>query len=215
VGVVHIDRDHGRRLLDGAGADVTAPYRLPAGINDESNLAIYQVLDERWSALPIELVLVWFLESTSPELLPFLAELFGLNGPEFRGDGPPLKVLQQGVELKRLRGTPWAMREVLRRLAFGEVELVEKTARYCDGTLLCDGQWRAGADAHWAVFVVYVDFDMPPPLATLQQLWDAITSWKRQVCHFVLCIRVPEYMPAMYYERPTTITPPRLVEVTD
>lgn len=175
---------------------------VPAGIDDVSMRALTEIIGERFAALPIERVLVWHVNSTQEDALPSVAELLGLNGPEFKGAGPPRELMNEGVDLRRRKGTPWALREVLRRLDYGEVELVEDTVLHYDGAVSYGGERRYGADAHWSVFLVFADVLAPLSLDAKRVLWDVINAWRRGVNRFVLGLRQAGQPTVMHFARP-------------
>lgn len=180
---------------------------LTAAINDPSLRAVHQVIAERFGALPIERVLVWHLASTQPDAVPFVAELLGLVGPEFRGGGgPPRELVARGVELRRRKGTVWALREVMRGLGYGEIEHVRGSIVRCDGTIDCDGERLCGGDGNPGLAMVYVTVPAPLSVDQAQVLWDVAAAWKRLTVHIVLGVRIEGYSTFMFSARPTTGT---------
>jgi P2-related tail formation protein len=180
---------------------VTAALKLPEGIDSVENRALLGLLD-RWDALPVENVLVFHLDTVIADALPFVAELMGLTAPEFGGAGAPREVIKQAVHLRKLRGTPWALREVMRRLGYGEIDLQEAQTKTYNGELHYDGEHRYGAENHWARFAVYVTVLAPMVAADVRKLWDAIDKWKPKRSWFSLGLRQAMTPTVMYWTRP-------------
>ena len=69
------------------------------------------------------------VELLDDAFIPLLAEKWSVTGydGEFlaESDGSKRELIKAAIELHRYKGTPWAIREVLRRLGFGEVEIDE------------------------------------------------------------------------------------------
>ncbi|MFT2543454.1 phage tail protein, partial [Escherichia coli] len=64
-------------------------------------------------------------------------------------------LIKAAIELHRYKGTPWSIREVIRRFGFGEVDLIEGTGRLSyDGNRSYNGLFVHGDAAAWAVYRV-------------------------------------------------------------
>ncbi|WP_434632074.1 phage tail protein [Chromobacterium sp. CV08] len=104
-------------------------------------------LTERLSDLDLSVFLVYLVDTARPELLPLLAEQFHIDGEEgwtlAESDDARRALLHSANELHRYKGTPWAIREVIRRLGLGEVTLIEGLA----------GQRRNGATGRNGYYV--------------------------------------------------------------
>lgn len=161
---------------------------LPAGINDASTRALAQLIDERFSALPVERVLVWHLAATEVDVVAHIAEMLGLDGPGFGGD-TPLGLIRRGVMLCRRHGTPWALREVLRALGYGEVEIVEEFNPKFDGEFYFDGARMYGADAEPGIFWLACSIGESKSADWVRALWDVIDRRKRRSAWQVLIVR--------------------------
>lgn len=182
----------------------TQNVKLPASLSDATTKALVQLLNERFNAIPIQNVLVWHLETTPAEAVPHVAELLGLDGPEFGvGSGPPRVVLRQGVALLRIRGTIGAIRRVLRNLGFGEATFFVDGRRKYDGTFLYDGMFLYGTEewAQWAIFGLRVETEEEMTVERARQLWDAIESWKGKRDWFRLMVRGPGDAQVVYSAR--------------
>lgn len=176
---------------------------VAAGIDDVSNRALGEIINERFAALPVEKALVWHFESADEVRIEAVAEFLGLNGPEFRGvDGTPIELLMQGVLLRRRRGTPWALREVLRRLNYGEVELVEQTNVRHNGAIKHNGERLHNGANSWATFIVFLDVASAFTVEEVRIVWDVVDVYKPRRSHFALGFREAGEPTAMYLEKP-------------
>jgi phage tail P2-like protein len=74
-------------------------------------------------------LLVYLVDVCADELLPVLADEWGIAGhPIWRlakSAEQQRAVLKSAPEINRRAGTPWAVREVVRALGWGEITLVE------------------------------------------------------------------------------------------
>ena len=69
------------------------------------------------------------VELVAPEHLPLLAESRSILGEDgywlAESDAKRRSLIKGAYELHRYKGTPWAVREIVRRLGFGEIEIIE------------------------------------------------------------------------------------------
>ncbi|ENS1712545.1 phage tail protein I, partial [Escherichia coli] len=90
--------------------------------------------------------------------LPWLGEQFSLSGDGWElaeSDDVRRMLIKAAIELHRYKGTPWSIREVIRRFGFGEVDLIEGTGRLSyDGNRSYNGLFVHGDAAAWAVYRV-------------------------------------------------------------
>jgi len=108
-------------------------------------------------ALPIPIRDYWDPDKCPSELLPYLAAEVSVDGWELaESDDARRALIKSAIALHQKRGTPWAIREVVRRLGFGEIELIEgRNVRRRDGTARYNGDWVHGRDnGAWAQYIV-------------------------------------------------------------
>lgn len=111
------------------------------------------VVDE----MPIPIRDYWNPDKCPSELLPYLAAEVSVDGWELaESDDARRALIKAAIALHQKRGTPWAIREVIRRLGFGEVELIEgRNVRRRDGTATYNGDWAHGREnGQWAQYIV-------------------------------------------------------------
>ncbi|CAJ4030159.1 phage tail protein I [Burkholderia pseudomallei] len=88
--------------------------------------------------------------------LPWLAWSVAVDGWELAESDDARRALIKGsLALHRRKGTPWAVREIVRRLGFGEIEIQEgRVAKRRDGTARRDGNYVHGRASAWAEYIV-------------------------------------------------------------
>lgn len=86
-------------------------------------------LSLRVAELDVSQIMTTLVDLLGDECIPLLAEKWSVTGADglLVADSQSSKraLIQAAVELHRHKGTPWAIREVLRKLGFGEVEIDE------------------------------------------------------------------------------------------
>ncbi|MCD5326917.1 phage tail protein [Chromobacterium piscinae] len=111
-------------------------------------------LTERVSGLDLSVFLVNLIDTVQPDVLPLLAEQFHIHGEEgwtlAESDDARRALLHSANELHRYKGTPWAIREVIRRLGLGEVTLIEGLAgQQRNGLIRRNGYYVHGDPTSW------------------------------------------------------------------
>ncbi|MFP3183966.1 MAG: phage tail protein I [Paraburkholderia sp.] len=107
--------------------------------------------------LPVPIRDYWNPDTCPAALLPYLAAEVSVDGWELAESDSARRALIKGaIQLHQKRGTPWAIREVIRRLGFGEVDLIEgRNVRRRDGTARYSGDWVHGNErGEWAQYTV-------------------------------------------------------------
>lgn len=112
-------------------------------------------LSKRCKTLPISQIMTTLVDLLGDEFMPLLAEKWSVTGydGEFlaENDGSKRALIQTSVELHRHKGTPWAIREVLRNLGFGEVLIDEGGLKKHNGNIAVrNGFHRRGNPNGWA-----------------------------------------------------------------
>ncbi|WP_321815691.1 MULTISPECIES: phage tail protein I [unclassified Paraburkholderia] len=99
----------------------------------------------------------WNPDTCPAVLLPYLAAEVSVDGWELAESDEARRALIKGaIQLHQKRGTPWAVREVIRRLGFGEVEIIEgRHVRRRDGSARYNGDHAHGREnGQWAQYIV-------------------------------------------------------------
>jgi len=101
----------------------------PALAGDERFSLLCQLLDQALADLDLNVMLVYLIDLVKPSLLPVLADQFSLLDEAAwelaESEEAKRNLIKNAAELHRFKGTPWAIREVIRLLGFGEVTLME------------------------------------------------------------------------------------------
>ena len=111
-------------------------------------------------------LLVYFIDTTSAEALPYLAEQFNVLG--FKGwaiaetEEQQRTLLKKALELQRYKGTPWAIKEMLKTVGFGGATITEGGTGYSptyNGEYTYNGEITYGGSAfyEWATFNIVFD----------------------------------------------------------
>ena len=131
----------------------------PALAGDERFARLCKLLDERHTGIDLTPMLVYLLDLVKAPLLPVLADQFSLLDEAAwllaESEDARRNLLKNSVELHRYKGTPWAIREIIRLLGFGEVQLQEGLGgRTYDGSINFNGLYVYGAPRAWAAYRV-------------------------------------------------------------
>ena len=82
-------------------------------------------LSARMRDLDKSKVMTTLVELLDDEFIPLLAEKWSVTGYDgaflAESDNSKRSLIKVAIELHRYKGTPWSIREVLRRLGFGEM----------------------------------------------------------------------------------------------
>lgn len=101
----------------------------PSLTGDERFALLCQLLDHALADLDLNVMLVYLIDLVKPSLLPILADQFSLLDEAAwqlaESEEAKRKLIKSAGELHRFKGTPWAIREVIRLLGFGEITLQE------------------------------------------------------------------------------------------
>ena len=95
------------------------------------------------------------IELVAPEHLELLAESRSVLGSDgywlAESDQARRKLIKGAYQLHRYKGTPWAIREIVRRLGFGEVKIIEGLSnKKHNGEIHRDGSYTHGHTDRWA-----------------------------------------------------------------
>lgn len=121
-----------------------------------------ELLDESLSEVDLDAMLVYLVDLVRPNLLPVLADQFSMldEAAWLLAESVDARrnLIKNAAELHRYKGTPWAIREVIRLLGFGEVRLQEGLgSQVHDGTILRDGSHVHGDPSSWPLYRVFLE----------------------------------------------------------
>jgi len=182
----------------------------PDVIATDERLAALADLSARLESLPVEKTLTHLVDRVDERLLPTLAWGWHVTDPEgWRLADTPAKrrqLLARAIALHRKKGTPWAIKEVLKQLGF-EVEIIDQTAQRAIYAplmpLKIDGAWRLdGAHTirpieriaavpqiqHWAQFIARVNLADARDADGLALARRLIDEWKPASRHQIFLL---------------------------
>lgn len=98
----------------------------------------------------------------APEHLELLAESRSILGADgywlAESDQMRRRLIKGAYELHRYKGTPWAVREIVRRLGFGEVQIIEGMGnKHHNGEITRDGTYSHGHSDRWAHYRIIMN----------------------------------------------------------
>ncbi|OHX19500.1 phage tail protein I [Chromobacterium sphagni] len=136
-----------------------ADLPLPPALAGDARSRILATLSARISDADLSTLLVYLVDNVTGSALPHLAEQFSLTGADgwtlAESDDARRNLIKTAIELHRYKGTPWAIREVIRRLGLGEVTLIEGLAdKQHDGATRRNGIYFHGEPTAWARYRV-------------------------------------------------------------
>lgn len=93
------------------------------------------------------------------DYLILLAEKWSVTGYDgwllAESDDAKRKLIKNAIHLHRYKGTPWAIREIVRQLGFGEITIIEGLGgKKHDGSFQRDGTYVYGDPKRWAYYRV-------------------------------------------------------------
>lgn len=102
------------------------------------------------------------VELVAPEHLELLAESRSILGADgywlAESDQMRRRLIKGAYELHRYKGTPWAVREIVRRLGFGEVQIIEGMGnKHHNGEITRDGTYSHGHSDRWAHYRIVMN----------------------------------------------------------
>lgn len=134
----------------------------PALAGDERFVQLYELLDENLADIDLNAMLVYLVDLVKPNLLPVLADQFSMLDEAAwllaESTDARRNLIKSAAELHRYKGTPWAIREVIRLLGFGEVTLQEGLGNQLrDGTIHRNGAHVHGDPGAWPLYRVFLE----------------------------------------------------------
>lgn len=133
----------------------------PALASDERFATLCELLQESLDEIDLNSMLVYLVDLIKSTILPHLADQFSLmdevawqlaESVDAKRD-----LIKNAAELHRFKGNPWAIREVIRLLGFGEVILQEGLNNQVhNGAITRDGSHVHGDPSAWALYRVFL-----------------------------------------------------------
>ncbi len=128
----------------------------PAIIEKDISFTALADLGKKLSLTEKQQIMTTLVELLDDNFIDLLAEKWSVTGYDgmFVADSAQSKteLIKNAVKLHRYKGTPWSIREVLRRLGFGEIEIDEGlTLRNYDSNQTVA---RIPKDERWACYAI-------------------------------------------------------------
>ncbi|MBA2929894.1 phage tail protein [Pseudomonas sp. CCUG 57209] len=139
-----------------------AKQQLPPALEGDERFALLlELLDEALGALDLNSMLVYLVDLVQPTLLPVLADQFSLLDEAAwllaESEEAKRNLIKNAAELHRYKGTPWAIREVIRLLGFGEVTIQEGLNNQIrNGSINRTGTHVHGDPSAWPLYRVFL-----------------------------------------------------------
>jgi phage tail P2-like protein len=118
--------------------------------------------------------------------LPWLSWTLSVEAwHEAKSDDARRALILNSIEIHRRKGTPWAIRLLIRSLGFGEVDILERVGgRTHNGTIRRNGIYpHASLATTWATYMV--SFQRPITNAQAERLRKLLPSVAPARCHLV------------------------------
>lgn len=136
-----------------------AKLRYAQIIAQDQRFTILADLALRYQAMPGHKLIPRLLESVDSGHLELLAESRSIIGADgywlAKDDKTRRQLIKDAVRLHRRKGTPWAVREICRRLGFGEVVLIEGLGgQLYNGSINHKGIYMYGDHRLWAHYSI-------------------------------------------------------------
>lgn len=136
-----------------------ANLQYPATIVKDEKFTALADLGKRLNSLDKSQIMTGLVDLVPAEFLALLAEKWSVTGYDgwliAESDEAKRKLIKRAVELHRYKGTPWAMREIIRQLGFGEVDIIEGLFdKRHDGSFTRDGTYFHGDRSKWTHYRV-------------------------------------------------------------
>lgn len=124
----------------------------------KEHLAVFdKVYAKRLDNIDLTVLLIYLVDMVPASALSSLGKQFDLLG--YKGfalattDEERRTLIKNAIERKRYSGTPWALKEALKSVGYGDSEIIEGLTPLYDGTFRYDGTITHGSNG-WAFFSI-------------------------------------------------------------
>lgn len=146
---------------------------LADSIAHVKHLAAFDLMmKKRFSELELDKLLVYIIDTVDAAAIPYLASQFDVLG--YKGfrlattDAEKREIIKRAIELHRYKGTPWAVKEALKSIGFGDAVIEEHV------------------EGHWANFRISIDLgERPLGEPEINDLVQMISEYKNARSHLV------------------------------
>ncbi|WP_445494321.1 phage tail protein I [Photorhabdus sp. SF281] len=158
---------------------------LPPPLEADISMRALGQLASRFDDIDLTQLMVYLIDTVDSSTLHWLANQFSLFGDGWElveSDNARRTLIKSAIELHRYKGTPWSIREIIRRFGFGEVDLIEGTGQInYDGHANHNGNYVHGDSTSWAVYRVILQQPVTNDQASL--LRTTLAAFAPARCH--------------------------------
>lgn len=134
----------------------------PVIARSERMTAWADLIHEKYDSMPLDMIFKNLIDTVPALLLPWHADessLTGLDGWNLATTNlQKRELIKSAVELHAYKGTPWSLREIIRRLGYGEITIVTGLHHlFYDGAVNYDGKYFYGDSAKWSYYRVVLN----------------------------------------------------------
>ena len=145
-------------------ADLVTDSVLPMPLQHERFLILESLL-KRLNGLSRHTIIM--LTDIAPaNTLPFFADHFGLFGDGWgfaESEADQRELIKDAIEIHRYKGTPWAIKRVLKLLGYGDCKLIERTGfNEHNSTIRHNSKHRYGVGGDWTHYSLITPRVMTP-----------------------------------------------------
>lgn len=135
---------------------------LASALQNSEDIKAYDILfRDRLNELDLSPLLIYMIDTVPAVALPHLAaqfDILGYKGWRFaKTEAQQRDLLKKAIELHRFKGTPWSIKEAIRRAGYADATIIEGGGQFLDGTWNLDGTYTLSGAGNWACFRVIFD----------------------------------------------------------
>lgn len=135
---------------------------IASGLQNSEHLKAFDIVARnRFDELDLSPLLIYMIDTVQASALPYLAaqfDILGYKGWRFANtEIEQRELLKRAIELHRFKGTPWSIKEAIKRAGYADATIIEGVGRFLDGTWLLNGTVTLNGLGNWACFRVVFD----------------------------------------------------------
>lgn len=164
---------------------------LATGISYAPHLAAFdQIAKQRLEGIDLTPLLMYIIDTTDADALPYLAEQFHALGWEgwalTTNEAERRELIKRAVELHRYKGTVWAIKNAVKAVGFDGAEVIEHVGFDYNGQQLFNGT-NNYTGGEWATFRVKIVLPSTRPLTAddITRIRSMVLEYKNARSHLV------------------------------
>ncbi len=132
---------------------------LASGLQNSEHIKAFDIVGrDRLALLDLNPLLIYMIDTVPAVALPHLAaqfDILGYKGWRFaKTEAEQRSLIKQAIELHRFKGTPWSIKEAIKRAGYSDATIIEGIGQYHDGSFIRDGSITHSGLSNWACFRV-------------------------------------------------------------